>query len=518
MTAGHIIPSRTSAYCGHFSILLGSIVIIGWVLNNPLLIQIFSHYVPMQFNTAIGFILAGMGLTMANSSNIFRVHLIGTIIFCLGAFTLFEYLFTVNFGLDQLFFSHYITIATSHPGRMAPNTAICFIVTGMGLVSITQGKSLVRYIKYSAFSGGILSALGFVALVGYMVDIKSAYGWGQLTPMAIHTAIGFILIGSGFIAFSWKNEANKISGTPTWLPLLIKVWSFTLTVSFTKAYETSDNPYLAFIIFNIGFFLGALCSLTIYFKQKYQVLSQEFDSQHQGLLQQTKHRIHAEENLQHYRSKLTDLKNRLQDILENEKLSTARHIHDELSQSLTGIKMGLYRIREESSKDNPFVNKEADSLIYLVDHCFKSIQNIAMDLRPIYLEEMGLWKTIQWQANEFQNLSGIKCYVTIPSDPPELDSNLSTALYRILQEALSNVYRHAKAKSVRIILEVDPDHLLLEIGDDGIGIRSEQVSHKNSLGIMGIRERVLSLNGEVSIQGGNNKGTLLQIKIPHLSK
>ncbi|WP_026301413.1 hybrid sensor histidine kinase/response regulator [Colwellia piezophila] len=176
-------------------ILLGASVIWGWLSQNVDLIQINSSFVPMQFNTALGFFCCGLGLLChlyqyKKLSNIFAVML------CfLGFLTLCQYIFSVSIGIDQVLMKHYIEVKSSHPGRMAPNTALCFLWAGIALLFINVKNDSALSIRAAHIVGYIISSLGTVALLGYVVGVETAYGWGQLTRMAVHTAFGFILFG-----------------------------------------------------------------------------------------------------------------------------------------------------------------------------------------------------------------------------------------------------------------------------------------------------------------------------------
>ena len=196
---------------GGISALLGVIVIAGWLLHIPSLIQVLPTYVPMQFNTALCFLLVGVGLlsTKYRWRNI--VIITGLIVGTIGVLTLVEYIFAVNLGIDELLLKHYITVETSHPGRMAPNTAICFCLVGFAILA---DIFLIRY-KRNAYllrlSGALITILGIIAFTGYITQTSTAYGWGQMTRMAVHSSVGFIFIGIGVLAQSVRQSATEPS-------------------------------------------------------------------------------------------------------------------------------------------------------------------------------------------------------------------------------------------------------------------------------------------------------------------
>lgn len=178
------------------SFILGAIVIFGWYTNNISLIQIHPAFVPMQFNTAIGFILCGIAWFGFSKNKKTLIQIGGFLVSTLGLLTLYEYISSVDLGIDQFFMSHYIVTKTSHPGRMAPNTALCFTILGIFclLQKNLQRNSLGQFINLLLIS--CLFAFSFVPFVGYLINVEAAYGWHKLTQMAAHTSFGFIMLSS----------------------------------------------------------------------------------------------------------------------------------------------------------------------------------------------------------------------------------------------------------------------------------------------------------------------------------
>jgi hypothetical protein len=188
------------------SLALGAIVLLGWYLHEPALIQVNPAFVPMQYNTALGFALGGLAL-MGLAWHWPRIAVItGVIVLLTGVLTLIEYSFGADLHIDQLFMEHYIDLKTSNPGRMAPNTALCFSLTGLTVLLTTLFHERARITAWTATLGALIISLGVTALAGYMIGVEGAYGWGHMTRMAIHTAAGFIILGSGFIALAWTRN------------------------------------------------------------------------------------------------------------------------------------------------------------------------------------------------------------------------------------------------------------------------------------------------------------------------
>lgn len=186
------------------SALLGLVVLVGWYARSPALVQVVPSLVPMQYNTALGFLLCGIGLLSIAWQRSRLAALFGATVGALGLLTLVEYILGLDLGIDQLLMEHYITVETSHPGRMAPNTALCFSMTSVALLVMGGRTRFRRRPQLLGGLGVLVLILGTVALMGYLSGASTAYGWGQLTRMAVHTASGFIVLGMGILMQAWR--------------------------------------------------------------------------------------------------------------------------------------------------------------------------------------------------------------------------------------------------------------------------------------------------------------------------
>ncbi|TXN36057.1 hypothetical protein FVB32_15980 [Flagellimonas hymeniacidonis] len=190
-------------------LILGVVVLFGWYTNNVKFIQVLPMFVPMQYNTALGFLLAGIGLLSVLKDKKILGKLLFLIIGTIGILTLFEYIIGVNLGIDELMMEHHITVETSHPGRMAPNTALCFLLTAIAMfLPLNKGQKAVQI---SGVIGSMVFGLGLVAFVGYLIDMEVTYGWGKLTNMAVHTALGFMALGMGITSLSIYKEFQTLT-------------------------------------------------------------------------------------------------------------------------------------------------------------------------------------------------------------------------------------------------------------------------------------------------------------------
>ena len=207
------------------------------------------------------------------------------------------------------------------------------------------------------------------------------------------------------------------------------------------------------------------------------------------------------------------LARRLQTVREEERVELSRTIHDELGQSLTALKIELSMT---SKRLDPASQERLAAAAASVDRMIQQVRNIATELRPGVLDHLGLVAALEWQASEFTRRTGIACHFQAPAgEEPTLTQDQSVSLFRILQESLTNVTRHAKAKHVMVALSLEnPNNLVMTIKDDGIGMSDEKRTGRASLGLIGMEERARFLEGELSIHSVVAKGTTVTVRLP----
>ena len=227
-------------------------------------------------------------------------------------------------------------------------------------------------------------------------------------------------------------------------------------------------------------------------------------------------RRHTEEQFKETLDQLRALAARLQSVREQERALIAREIHDELGQACTAIKMDLALIGRKITKRQAQLRAKIESSMRLVDEMIVTLRRIASDLRPRTLDDLGLAAALEWQGQEFEKRTGIKCHLVLPQEPLNLDPERSTAIFRIFQESLTNVTRHSQATSVEARLEIEEDQLIFRVHDNGKGFDPEEAKAKKSLGLVGMQERALLLQGEVRIEGVPGSGTTMILQIPLL--
>ncbi|MGB6122088.1 MAG: sensor histidine kinase [Bacteroidota bacterium] len=216
--------------------------------------------------------------------------------------------------------------------------------------------------------------------------------------------------------------------------------------------------------------------------------------------------------LKESQKQLRNLSAHLEAAREGERKRIARDIHDDLGQALTTLKLDLSLLREDLQGHPPNFVQRLNGMSHLVDATIRSVKRLITELRPRLLDDLGLSAAIEWQAEEFQKHTGVPIELSIDPEEIIMDPDRSTALFRIFQEMLANVARHAEASAVWANLTEIDGVVELEVRDDGKGISGEQINDSRSFGLIGIRERAYSWGGEVDISGSPANGTRVRVR------
>ena len=247
---------------------------------------------------------------------------------------------------------------------------------------------------------------------------------------------------------------------------------------------------------------------------------QELKRTNVALQAENAERKRAEERLNITSEQLRALSARLRSAREEEGARIARELHDELGSALTSLKWDLegmlLKLRSEPSSQPDYsgLQEKIKVIVGLVDDMIGNVRRISSELRPSILDDLGLIAAIEWQAKQFESRSGIICKVDSLVDDVQLNREQSTAIFRIVQETLTNILRHAQASRVNILVEELDGELVLEIRDDGRGITEEEITGSRSLGLIGMRERTHLLGGRIEITGTAGRGTVLTLRVP----
>jgi len=214
------------------------------------------------------------------------------------------------------------------------------------------------------------------------------------------------------------------------------------------------------------------------------------------------------------REQLRKLAAHIESVREEERKRIAREVHDVLGQALTGLKLDLAWLTARLDSGDRSVLRRARAMSRLIDSTVQTVRKITTELRPGILDQLGLFAAIEWQVDQFQIRTGIRCHCAIKCHDLQLDSTSSIALFRVFQEVLANVARHARAARVDVTVSASDETLLMEVKDNGRGIDQKVVFSGKSLGILGMRERVHMLGGEIRIEGVSRRGTTVAVTVP----
>lgn len=229
-------------------------------------------------------------------------------------------------------------------------------------------------------------------------------------------------------------------------------------------------------------------------------------------------RLRAEEDLRTSGQQLRALTARLETLREEERIHISREIHDELGQKLTGLKMDLHWLENRlpqigDEKLRAVLEEKIITAAATADETMVTVQRIAAELRPAMLDSLGLISTLRYEAKQFEGRTNIPVTMNLPAGAVNLNSAVATTAYRIFQEVLTNVARHAQATKVQVMLEVAEGKLRLQVEDNGIGVSSEDLLNPRSLGLLGMKERAAMVNGSVRVEGAPGQGTIVRLEI-----
>ncbi len=235
--------------------------------------------------------------------------------------------------------------------------------------------------------------------------------------------------------------------------------------------------------------------------------------QWEGIMTNITQSKNAKHEIEKSRRELVELTAHIQKIKEQERSAIAREIHDDLGGNLTAIKMGLSSIINKLSKGQDVTIEQAQGLESILDSTFEAVHRISSDLRPNVLD-LGIVAALEWQAKEFEKQLGITCKFTCNQSEIPVSTDQGITLFRIFQESMSNIAKHAKATHVSVDLSAFAHDIILTISDNGVGIKSSDTLKSNSFGLRGMRERVTALHGTFAVQQSNKQGTVITIKLP----
>ena len=443
----------------------GVAVMVGWAIHSPILIQILPQFVPMQFNTALCFLLCGIALLTARSNPWLSAGA-GGLAALIGLLTLFEYAAGVNIGIDELLMKHDITVETSQPGRVAPNTALSFLFFGLANGVLAGFGDVPERVAIKGVLNAVIIALGAVALFGYLFDLEGAYGWGALTRMAVHTAVGFVLLGAGGVLDAWLEEDAEGRPSPGWSPAVIFISGTTVTVCLCLAVaaelsiidlETGKphNPFIEFLVLIFGISLsGSLASL--YIKARDANLRAEEAAKAQREAEQA-NKIKSEflASMSHeIRTPMTSVMG-MADLILDERLTQE-------------ARQKVFKIKDATRSLLKIVNDILD--ISKMESGKLEIEHVDFDLRNLIQDVIALFE----EKRKGGRRKALELTVGLGEDVPDVVNGDPTRLRQVLINLVGNAVKFTQEGTVNIRVERDAglgkDHLRFFVEDTGIGL------------------------------------------------
>lgn len=357
--------------------------------------------------------------------------------------------------------------------------------------------------------------VSFLSLLGSLYDAEAFFHIPHLLRIGPAAALLLVVLSGGFLILSPSrgifsiilshslggSMARRLLPAATVLPILLG-W-FRLQGERAGLYNTGFGVSLTAISYVV-----VLAILIVWTARSLHDVDTE-RRRAQTELKNSKDQL--EVRVEDRTAELRRLTDHLQTVREEERKRIAREIHDELGQQLTGLQMHLDTLEKNYSQE------KVNEMSGMIHQTIGLVRKISSELRPAVLDALDLGDALEWQTEEFQERTGIRCQFSSNAKEFALGRDASTAIFRIFQEVLTNVVRHAQATKVHVDLAQANGDLVLIVEDNGRGIRPEEVRDPKSLGLLGMRERAHLLGGELELEGGA-KGTVVTLKVPWVTQ
>jgi len=508
------------------STVLGIVVLFGWYAHNSTLIQVLPSFVPMQYNTAAGFFISGLGgLFIAFKYKKLAIFC-GGLVAAIGVLTLIEYIFGVNLHIDQLMMEHYVTVKSSHPGRMAPNTALCFSLTGLAILFLSEIIQTKRQALTIGILGTLVIALGVVAFTGYLSNVEKAYGWGNLTRMAVHTALGFVTLGIGILAYAWhKGIIEEQRNIPYWLVYPTGIGMVTISLALWQALQAQLGfGALPLVVLGAGLLTSALFVLIVKLAQMLWDHTKTIENVNRDLEQEVIERKQTAIELKRAKE--------VAEVANKAKSAFLANMSHELRTPLNGI-LGYTQILQRDKELKPHqleginvIHKSGEYLLTLINDVL-DLSKIEADRIELSPSDFHLGDFLQNIVDMFQmrvkqkNISFI--YEKLSHLPSGVHAD-EKRLRQVIINLLGNAVKFTDTGGISFKVGYHNDKIRFQVEDTGIGIASEELDNifqpfrqagtqmtraeGTGLGLSITKKLVDMMGGELNVESTEGKGSI----------
>jgi len=526
-------------------VVVSCLVLTGWALDIATLKSVLPGQPQMVPNTALGFILSSAALWLLRAEPPPRrsrraARACAAVVALMSLLTLGEYLFGLDLRIDRLLFKGSLRDAASFPGRPSPHTALCFLLLVSALLSLSAaGRRAHRFAQALAASALLVALL---ALVGYFYEVTFLYGITAYTGMALHTALTFVLLGLGVLfARTDRGLMSVVMGDtagghmarhllPAAVIIPVVLGGLIVRGALAGLYDTAFAMSLC-VTTSIVTLSALICrnARTLHRSDAERRRAEgDLRRAHDDLevkvgertaeLSRVNVKLQSEV-VEHQKAEAAraQLLRRLVTAQEEERRRISRELHDHLGQHLAAMTLCIKTLRPAACGD--VARDDLRKLEELTGKLAEEVHHLAWELRPAALDDLGLKAALHKYAEKWSELGGVAVdFHGGGLDRQRLPPEVETTVYRIVQEALTNVLKHAAASRVSVIVERRRGHVLVIVEDDGRGFDAEAAARSLAagcgLGLLGMRERVALVGGALDFDSAPGGGATVRARIP----